>query len=74
MAVSSMPITETVALVYPRLISLHDIDPQNTELPPQLRCSIDKFQDDGVYLLGKNYYTELLKFIMNWHKLLTFYF
>lgn len=52
MAVSSMPITETVVHVYPRLISLHDIDPHSTDIPPQLRCSIDRFQDDGVYLLG----------------------
>ncbi|XP_001601102.1 protein transport protein Sec24C [Nasonia vitripennis] len=51
MAVSSMPITETVAHIYPRLLALHTIDPSTTELPPVLRCSIDKFQDDGVYLL-----------------------
>lgn len=53
MAVSSMPITETVAHIYPRLLALHTVDPSATDLPPVLRCSIDKFQDDGVYLLGK---------------------
>lgn len=53
MAVSSMPIIETIVHVYPRLLSLHDVDPQSSELPTMLRCSIDKFQDDGVYLLGK---------------------
>ena len=67
MAVTSMPITETVAHIYPRLLSLHDADPQSTELPPLLRCSIDKFKDDGVYLLGKirttNYFCLTIKII-----------
>ena len=55
MSVTSMPISETLAHVYPRLFALHNIDPLATELPPMLRCSIDKFEDDGAYLLG-NYY------------------
>lgn len=54
MSVSSMPIIETIVHVYPRLISLHDVDPQNPNVPSMMRCSIEKFQDDGVYLLGKN--------------------
>ncbi|KAM0728987.1 Protein transport protein Sec24C [Formica fusca] len=41
----------TIAYIYPRLFPLHDVDPQDTELPPMLRCSIDKFADDGAYLL-----------------------
>ncbi|XP_014209166.1 protein transport protein Sec24D-like [Copidosoma floridanum] len=51
MLVSSMPITETVFHVYPRLISLYDADPASNEIPPVMRCSIEKFQDNGVYLL-----------------------
>jgi protein transport protein SEC24 len=50
-AVATMPISTSVAYTYPRLFPLHDIDPQDTELPPMLRCSIDKFTDDGAYLL-----------------------
>ncbi|KAK9309798.1 hypothetical protein QLX08_000620 [Tetragonisca angustula] len=50
-AVATMPISISVVFVYPRLLPLHDIDPQDTELPQMLRCSIDKFTDDGAYLL-----------------------
>ncbi|XP_011635286.1 protein transport protein Sec24C [Pogonomyrmex barbatus] len=50
-AVATMPVSISVAYIYPRLFPLHDIDPQDTELPPMLRCSIDKFTDDGAYLL-----------------------
>lgn len=51
-AVATMPIFISIAYTYPRLFPLHDIDPQDTELPSMLRCSIDKFTDDGAYLLG----------------------
>lgn len=49
--VATMPISISIAYTYPRLFPLHDIDPQDTELPPMLRCSMDKFADDGAYLL-----------------------
>ncbi|KAG5326139.1 SC24C protein, partial [Acromyrmex heyeri] len=50
-AITTMPIPLSVAYTYPRLLPLHNVDPQDTELPPMLRCSIDKFTDDGAYLL-----------------------
>ncbi|KAK2583030.1 hypothetical protein KPH14_009072 [Odynerus spinipes] len=50
-AVATMPISISVVYTYPRLIPLHDVDPQSTELPQMLRCSIDKFTEDGAYLL-----------------------
>lgn len=50
-AVAIMPVSISVAYTYPRLFPLHDVDPDDTELPPMLRCSIDKFTDDGAYLL-----------------------
>ncbi|XP_046753810.1 protein transport protein Sec24C [Diprion similis] len=50
-AVATMDIPTSVAYFYPRLLPLHDIDPQGTELPQMVRCSIDKFTDDGAYLL-----------------------
>ena len=50
-AVTTMPISISVVYTYPRLLPLNDVDPQDTELPQILRCSIDKFADDGAYLL-----------------------
>lgn len=50
-AVATMPISISVAYIYPRLFSLHNVDPQDTELPQMLRCSINKFSEDGAYLL-----------------------
>ncbi|KOC60808.1 Protein transport protein Sec24C [Habropoda laboriosa] len=50
-AITTMPISISVVYVYPRLLLLHEVDPQDTELPQMLRCSIDKFTDDGAYLL-----------------------
>lgn len=52
MVVATMPISESIVHVYPRLLPLHDVDPQESCLPPMLRCSADKFTDDGAYLLG----------------------
>nr|XP_031826697.1 protein transport protein Sec24C [Nomia melanderi]XP_031826698.1 protein transport protein Sec24C [Nomia melanderi]XP_031826700.1 protein transport protein Sec24C [Nomia melanderi]XP_031826701.1 protein transport protein Sec24C [Nomia melanderi] len=49
--VATMPISISVVYIYPRLLPLHDVDPQDTELPQLLRCSIDKFTDDGAFLL-----------------------
>lgn len=51
-AVATMPLYTSVIYFYPRLLPLHDIDPQGADLPQQLRCSFDKFLDDGAYLLG----------------------
>lgn len=60
-AVATMPISISVVYIYPRLLPLHDVDPQDTELPQMLRCSIDKFTDDGAYLLGIIYLLFSLK-------------
>ncbi|XP_033335256.2 COPII coat complex component secretory 24CD isoform X1 [Megalopta genalis] len=49
--VATMPISISVVYIYPRLLPLHNVDPQDTELPQLLRCSIDKFTDDGAFLL-----------------------
>lgn len=51
-AVATMDIPTSVAYFYPRLIPLHDLDPQSNEFPQMVRCSIDKFTDDGAFLLG----------------------
>lgn len=52
MSIATMPISESIVHVYPRLLPLHDVDPTDGDLPSMLRCSIDKFNDDGAYLLG----------------------
>lgn len=63
-AVATMPISTSVVYMYPRLLPLHDVDPDSTDLPQMLRCSIDKFTEDGAYLLGmynKQIFTKKLQ-------------
>jgi protein transport protein SEC24 len=50
-AVLTMDIPSSVVYFYPRLISIHDMEDDN---PNPVRCSIEKMQDNGVYILGKN--------------------
>lgn len=52
-AVTIMDIPSSVVFFYPRLIPLHEIDVDSTDLPSAIRCTIDKIRDDGVYLLGE---------------------
>lgn len=49
LSLGSMDVASTVACFYPRLLPLHEGDPE--EMPVALRCSIEKVRDDGVYLL-----------------------
>merc|ERR1712168_122929 len=50
-AVSSMDVASSVVYFYPRLIPLHDVNPDESNIPQQIRCTVDKLHDDGVYLL-----------------------
>ncbi|XP_051160951.1 protein transport protein Sec24C-like isoform X4 [Leptopilina boulardi] len=50
-AVSKMPVHTSVNYFYPRMFALHNLNPQETDLPQTIRCSIDKITDDGCYLL-----------------------
>jgi protein transport protein SEC24 len=52
-AVTIMDIPSSVVFLYPRLIPLHEIDVDSTELPSPIRCTSDKVREVGVYLLGK---------------------
>lgn len=55
----SMSLPTSVKLIYPRLIPLHDVDPNETEvLPAQIRCSSEKILENGAYILGM--YIKLL--------------
>lgn len=52
-AVTIMDIPSSVVFFYPRLVPLHEIDVDSTELPTAIRCTSEKIRDDGVYLLGE---------------------
>jgi len=47
----SMDVLSTVIYFYPRLIPLHDVHPDDTYVPTQIRCTMEKIKDEGVYLL-----------------------
>ncbi|XP_033126198.1 protein transport protein Sec24C-like, partial [Anneissia japonica] len=36
---------------YPRLVPLHELNPESNTLPVAIRCSADRLSDTGVYLL-----------------------
>jgi len=52
-AVLSLNVEGTVTFLYPRLYPLHNVDlDHDTELVPDiLRCSIDRMEENGIYLL-----------------------
>lgn len=49
--VLTMDLPMSVVFFYPRLIPIHDVDPNGTGVPAQVRTSIDKVADDGAYIL-----------------------
>lgn len=55
-AVMTMDVPSSLAYFYPRLIPLHDINPdqESLEIPSPIRCTIEKMSDQGVYVLGKS--------------------
>merc|ERR1719204_2234618 len=62
-AVSSMDILSSVAVLYPRLLPLHDLALEQSEeteqMPEPILCSMDKIRDEGVYLLENGIYMFL---------------
>lgn len=50
-ALSSMSVRETAGFFYPRLIPLTPIDTNATAVPSAIRCSKERLQNDGAYLL-----------------------
>lgn len=56
LSLSSMDLGSSVAYIYPRLLPLHDVDVNLNTMPVALRCSIEKLQDHGVYLLENGMY------------------
>merc|ERR1719385_52779 len=49
--VSSMDVASSLVYFYPRLIPLHTVNPEETGVPDQIRCTMEKVRDEGVYLL-----------------------
>uniref|UniRef100_A0A8D9ENZ4 Protein transport protein Sec24C n=2 Tax=Cacopsylla melanoneura TaxID=428564 RepID=A0A8D9ENZ4_9HEMI len=56
---SVMDIPTSVVYLYPHMISLHDLDPALDEMPVQERCSYEKLQPDGAYLIDNSIYMFL---------------
>ena len=54
--VSSMDVNSSSVYFYPRLFPIHDLNTSEEGLPDQIRCSIDKIQENGVYLLENGIY------------------
>ncbi|RXG54280.1 Protein transport protein Sec24C [Armadillidium vulgare] len=49
---TTMPVEASVVYYYPRLIPLTDLDPkEEISLPPAVRTSYEKLNQDGIYLL-----------------------
>lgn len=41
----------SVFYFYPRLIPIHDVNPNDDDIPAPIRCTIEKMSDDGAYIL-----------------------
>ncbi len=59
-AVQTLDVRASLAYLYPRLLPLHDVlaasaagadSADDAELPPAVRCTIDKLRDDGVFVM-----------------------
>jgi len=48
---SSMDVSSSLVYFYPRVFALHTLSPEEDGIPEQMRCTIEKIRDDGVYLL-----------------------
>lgn len=49
--VMSMDLPTSVQFFYPRLIPIHDVQVEETEVPAAIRCTADKMMEDGAYIL-----------------------
>lgn len=56
-----MDLPTSVTFFYPRLIPIHNIDPEGSESPAPLRCTIDKMTDEGAYILGNFRYIDRIR-------------
>ncbi|XP_017097785.2 protein transport protein Sec24C [Drosophila bipectinata] len=49
--VLSMDLNQSVNYLYPRFIPIHNAVPEETDLPTPVRCTHEKTQEDGAYIL-----------------------
>ncbi|KAH8318195.1 hypothetical protein KR074_007632 [Drosophila pseudoananassae] len=49
--VLSMDLNQSVNYLYPRFIPIHNALPEETDLPTPVRCTHEKTQEDGAYIL-----------------------
>uniref|UniRef100_U5EY34 Putative vesicle coat complex copii subunit sec24/subunit sfb2 n=1 Tax=Corethrella appendiculata TaxID=1370023 RepID=U5EY34_9DIPT len=49
--VMSLDLPTSVQYFYPRLIPIHDVDPNDVNVPAFIRCTSDKMLEDGAYIL-----------------------
>ncbi|KAI8130060.1 Protein transport protein Sec24C [Lucilia cuprina] len=47
----SMDLNMFVSYLYPRFLPIHNVDPDDTELPMSMRCTHEKMSEDGAYIL-----------------------
>jgi hypothetical protein len=55
----------SVAFFYPRLIPIHDVNPDENGVPRAIRCSFDKISEEGAYILGNSCNTDLATEILH---------
>lgn len=49
--VQIMDLPTSVFYFYPRLIPIHDVNPNDDDIPAPIRCTMEKLSDDGAYIL-----------------------
>lgn len=47
-----MDLPTSVIFFYPRLIPIHNVNPDDDDIPPAIRCSYEKLTENGAYILG----------------------
>lgn len=57
--VMTMDLPTAVSYFYPKLIPIHNVKPDETEVPDQIRCMAEKLSEDGAYLLENGVYMFL---------------
>lgn len=67
-AVMTMDVPSSLVYFYPRLIPLHEINPEEEppEIPYPIRCTIEKMSEQGVYVLGK--YAKIIRERVSTHE------
>lgn len=49
--VQIMDLPMSVFYFYPRMIPIHDVNPNETDIPAPIRCTAEKLAEDGAYVL-----------------------